>query len=210
MPKFFMPRAFRAFEPSRHVHRVAPTDAPPVGLFVGADIGIGAPCVAVHGLLHEDRHLHVFRHESQAGVGLDLFTAGGSLGEPDEVTLVAAERAVDARSPLNGQRARDVIEAYGLRVMACRTPPLWRLDSINARLDQPGPPGSISIDPSCVGLIGSLIGHRAVRTENRTIATDTPGSTHDVDALGYLVEAAARWAAAETLLGVGVLVDVDC
>lgn len=210
MPKFHMPRAFRSFEPARHVSRVPTTDAPPVGTFVGLDIGIGAPCVAVHATLHEDRHLHVFRHESQAGVGLELFVAGGAAGEPAEVTLVAAERAVSARSPINGVSARSVVEGFGLRVMACRTPPVWRLDSIAARLDQPQPPGSVSVDPSCVGLIGALIGYRAVRTEARTIATDTPQWQHDVDALGYLVEAAARWAAAETLLGVGVLIDLDC
>lgn len=210
MPKFHMPRAFRAFEPARHVCRVPTTDAPPVGTFVGLDIGIDAPCVAIHATLHEDRHLHIFRSESRSGVGLDLFTAEGCVGEPEGVTLVAAERAVDARSPLNGVSARGVLESYGLRVMSCRTAPIWRIDALAARLEQLSPPGTLSIDPACVEVVGGLIGYRCVRTEHRTVATDTPQWQHTIDGLGYLVEAAARWSAAETLIGVGVLVDTDC
>lgn len=209
MPKFHLPRAFRAFDVARHVSRVPLSDAPVVLTAVGLDIGIDAPCVAVHGNLHEDRHLHIHSAISASQLGLDLFVAGGYVGDPSTVQLVAAERAVDARSPISGTSARKCLEDYGFRVLSCRMPPVWRIDSIAARLEQPGPVGSISVTPECLEVIGALIGHRCIRTEQRTVATDTPGWLHVVDALGYLVEAAARWAAAETVVGKGVLIDID-
>lgn len=207
MPKIVLPRAFPSFDPMMHVSETTPGTAVPVLSAVGLDIGVGAPCVALHGLILSDHHLHVHACSVATDVGLDHFVASGQCGEPSDGHLIAAERAVDARCTLNAQSPRQLMESYGLSVVACRTPPAWRLDAINHRLAliEGGP--RLTMDPRCEPLIATLVGYRAAHGPDRSVRTSTPGHQHVVDALGYLVELAARWFVAADVLHRGILID---
>ncbi|MCH8478818.1 MAG: hypothetical protein LAT56_12870 [Wenzhouxiangella sp.] len=208
MPKIIMPRAFATFDPAVHLQHETPGDATPILHGVGIDIGIRSPCVAVHGMLMSDGHLHVHRCVVLADVGLEAFANAGHLVPSGEPGCIAAESAVTGRSPVDGRSAADVIAAHELPLCVCHAKPGWRLMAINARLRPGMTAPMLTIDPGCEEVIAALVGHRAVPGPDRTVVTGTVATGHVVDALGYLHELAARWLLAEAALKRGVLIDL--
>lgn len=202
-----IPRAFPLFDPAIHIKKADGKTHSLRCVMIGADVGSAAPCVALHGALMQNKSMRIFREEFEPGVGLEAFVDGGALGSDESVDMVCAERACIAKSPINNQSPKELIEAAGFKVLVCKSSPKWRWRSINARLKAGDGEGGIVVDPSCTNLISTLIGHRMAFSSDDVWRAATPRYQHCADALGYLVEGFARWLTTEHVGCTGIALD---
>lgn len=207
MPKIYMPRAFVAYDPARHMQSFEGRGPQAECNLVGLDYGSGAPCVAVRGVLYPSGQLHVWTCYRRVNIGLDAFIAQGWPGVPATTDLIAMEAAAINRSPTDLRSPKQIVEAHGHRVLVCGQRPIWRLHAIQDRLRAGGAVPMLAIDPRCEHVHAALIAYRAAAGPDGVVVTSTPRWQHTIDALGYLVEAAARWRAAQTAVARGVLID---
>lgn len=203
MPKISLHRSFPSFDPARCVVERVPECPPETALLVGLDIGSAAPCVALSACMCDDHQLFIYREVVIPGMGLERFIAEGHVGPPTLVDAVAVERAAAARSPLTGRSAVSMLEEAGYAPIVARSSPFWRQTTIDYRLRQAGGTGGLMIHPDCLCLIAALVGHRSAKGYSGAVVSNTPQHQHAVDACGYLLEIAARWALAARALANG-------
>lgn len=202
-----LPRAFPSFDPAIHVQKCKGVAESIRCVMIGADFGSTAPCVALHGALMPNKSMRIFREDFEPGIGLEAFVDGGALGSVDGVDLICAERACVAKSPINNQSSKELIEGAGFKVLVCKSSPRWRHDSINARLKVGDGAGGIVVDASCTNLISMFVGHRQAFGSGGHWRSATPRYQHCADALGYLVEGFARWLTTGHVACTGIALD---
>lgn len=207
MPKITTPRAFPAFDPALHVQAAEFHTGVNLARITGIDIGVDAPCVALHAIITDNKRISIFAENFAKEMGLSKFIAEGYIGPTSAVSLVVGERAMENRSPLTALSPVQMLGEAGYRPLACKSSPHWRIKKINEALQCGFGAGGIVVDPSCLHLLAALAGHKSVNSGGGKMKSSTPRYQHCVDALGYLVEGAARYHAAAEKDGVGLAFD---
>ncbi|QOJ00607.1 MAG: hypothetical protein HRU70_08925 [Phycisphaeraceae bacterium] len=173
------------FDPDVHVRSFRGGEGGGGVWVAGMDFGIASPAVIVWARVGEDGVVWVTGESVKRGRVVSEHAAELASGEGrPRVAWVGVDPAGQARSEQTGESAVGVLRKAGLEVRATRVPTARGLELLRARLSPASGGVRLLIDPSCVGLIGSVGRyHYDARGEPRK-----DGADHAVDALRYLVQ----------------------